>query len=345
MGIYQRCLSNFEETPIIVNDLTNESCMNCHSFHNYNPGRMMFHSRGENFAGTFLLAGNKQYRINTKTENATSAGTYPAWHPSGDYIAFSSNTTRQAFHAMPGKKIEVYDLESDLAVWDIKKGTMLSDKRFTTKNEWETFPSWSPDGKCLFFCSALAKNLPLESQKLKYGLYCVAFDAVAGRFEERIDTLLNPEITGKSISFPRISPDGRYLLYTSSGYATFPIWHKEADLEMLDLNGNTPVDIQIANSDEADSYHSWSSNGRWIIFSSRRIDGLYTRLFIAYFDASGRMYKPFQLPHTNPEEDIRLLKSYNIPDFIKGKVELNPYEISRTLNGEVINLNEIIPQK
>ena len=345
MGIYQRNLSNFDESAIIVNRLTDRNCLNCHSFHNYNPERMMFHSRGETFAGTFLLADDKQQRINTKTEHAASAGTYPIWHPSGDYIAFSSNVTRQTFHALPGRKIEVYDLESDLVVWDVKNGTMLRDARFTTPNEWETFPAWSPDGKWLYFCRADAKNLPMESRNLKYGLFRVAFDAAAGRFENRMDTVLNPEKTGKCVSFPRISPDGRYLLYTSSRYATFPIWHTEADLEMLDLNNQTPVDIRIVNSMEAESYHSWSSSGRWIVFSSRRADGLYTRLFFAYFDASGKMYKPFQLPQKNPEEDVRQLNSYNIPEFIKGKVELNPYEISRTLNGETINLKEIIPQK
>jgi len=340
MGIYQRNLSNFDCSPIIHNKLTNESCVNCHSFHNYNPDRMMFHSRGES-AGTFLLADGKQYRVNTRTEHSTGNGSYPAWHPSGDYIAFSVNSTRQSFHALPGKRIDVFDWESNLAVWDVKNKNMILDARFNTKNEWETFPTWSPDGKWLYFCRAEEKNVPLEIKELKYGLYRVDFDAETGRFGNRVDTILNPGITGKSVSFPRISPDGRYLLYTSAGYGTFPIWHAEADLEMLDLNDFSNVDIQIINSDDTESYHSWSSNGRWLTFSSRRGDGLYTRLYFAYFDEAGRISKPFLFPQKNPEEDITLLLSYNIPEFIKGKVELNAYETGKTLNGEKTNLNEI----
>ena len=139
-----------------------------------------------------------------------------------------------------------------------------------------------------------------------------------------------------------MSPDGQYLLFTASTYGTFPIWHKEADLEMIDLRDGSAVDMQAVNSGEADSYHAWSSNGRWIVFSSRRIDGLYTRPFFAYFDSSGQIHKPFLLPQKKPEHDRRLLKSYNIPEFIKGKVELNPYEISRILDGETVSLNEII---
>jgi len=342
MGIYQRNLTTFDESAIIVNRIIGDNCVNCHSFHEYYPDRMMFHSRGEKFSGTFLLADGKMQRVDTKTASAASAGTYPAWHPSGDFIAFSSNVTRQAFHALPGKKIEVFDLESDLVVWDIKNNTMLRDARFTTKTIRETFPAWSPDGKWLYYCFADEKKAPVEREQQKYGLCRVDFNASTFRFGEQIDTIVNPETSGISVSFPRLSPDGRYLLFTASAYATFPIWHKEADLEMIDLSDGSAVDMQAVNSGEADSYHAWSSNGRWIVFSSRRTDGLHTRLFFAYFDSSGRIHKPFLLPQKKPESDIRLLKSYNVPEFIKGKVELNPHEISRILAGETVNLKEII---
>jgi dipeptidyl aminopeptidase/acylaminoacyl peptidase len=342
MGIYQRNLSCFDEWTVITNELTGKGCVNCHSFHNYNPGRMMFHSRGEKSAGTFLLIDGQKQRVGTKTEHAPADGTYPMWHPSGDYIAFSTNVTRQAFHALPGKKIEVYDLESDLVIWDVKNGTILRDARFTSKEKWETFPAWSPDGRWLYYCFADAKNMPFESEQLMYGLCRVEFDAATGCLGERIDTVIHPAVFGKSISFPRISPDGQYLLYTASAYATFPIWHREADLEMLDLRNGAAVDMQAANSNDAESYHSWSSNGRWIVFSSRRIDGLYTRPFFAYFDMSGRIHKPFLLPQKNPEHNTLLLKSYNIPEFVKGRVDSDPYAISRTLGGTVSVPKELI---
>jgi len=342
MGLYQRNLSNFEESAMITNRLTEKSCINCHSFHNYNPDRMLFHSRGEKSGGTFLFTDGRGQRINTKTKSASAAGTYPVWHPSGDYIAFSTNITRQTFHVLPGKKIQVYDLNSDLVVWDVKNGAMLRESQFTTKGTWEIFPAWSPDGRWLYFCSANEKNMPFESKQLMYGLYRVDFDAATGRFGQQIDTISNPFISGKSVSFPRVSPDGRYLLYTASAYAAFPIWHSEARLEMIDLHDGSEVDIQAVNSNEADSYHAWSSNGRWIVFSSRRIDGLYTRLFFVYFDSSGRVHKPFLLPQKDPSYNIELLKSYNVPEFIKGKLSINPYEISSTLSGEIIDLNEII---
>ena len=345
MGIYQRNLSNFDESVIIANQITGNNCVNCHSFHNYNPDRMMFHSRGEKFAGTFLLANGTMQRVNTKTEHAATAGSYPIWHPSGDYIAFSANSTQQAFHTLAGKKIEVYDLESDLVVWNIKEGSMLRDARFTTKDIWETFPVWSPDGRWLYYCFAEKREMPSESKQLTYGLCRVDFDAETGRFGKQIDTIIHPATSGKSVSFPRLSPDGQYLLYTSSDYATFPIWHKEADLEMIDLDDYSTVDVQVINSNEVESYHAWSSNGRWILFSSRRIDGLYTRLFFAYFDSSGQIHKPFLLPQKKSTYYPRLLKSYNIPEFVQGKVTLNPYKVSKVLDGATVHLKEIIQEK
>jgi Tol biopolymer transport system component len=222
-------------------------------------------------------------------------------------------------------------------VWDVKNGVMLRDARFTTKDVWETFPAWSPDGKWLYYCAADKKNMPFDSQKLMYALCRVDFDAITGRFGNCIDTIAT---AGKSVSFPRLSPDGRYLLYTASAYATFPVWHREASLEMIDLYDGSTVDIQAVNSNEADSYHAWSSNGRWIVFSSRRIDGLYTRTFFAYFDSTGRIHKPFLLPQKKPDHDALLLKSYNVPEFVKGKIQLSPYEISRNLGGTIINLKE-----
>ena len=84
-----------------------------------------------------------------------------------------------------------------------------------------------------------------------------------------------------------------------------------------------------ANSEESDSYHSWSSNSRWMVFSSRRLDGLYTRLYMTYIDESGKAHKPFLLPQKNPVEFYdNLMEAYNIPEFIKGKVELDKHEVA-----------------
>ena len=119
-----------------------------------------------------------------------------------------------------------------------------------------------------------------------------------------------------------VSPDGKYLLYTLSGYGNFSIWHKDADLYMIDLSTLQSYPLEAANSDDVESYHSWSSNSRWFVFSSRRIDGLYTRPYIAYVDEDGKVGKPFLLPQKDAGFYQSFMKSFNIPEFITGKVKV-----------------------
>lgn len=321
MGIYQRDLSSFTEKEIVTNHKDKSSCVNCHSFNRYSSHDFMFHARGQN-GGTIVVRDGTPEKVSLDKLDPGKQGVYPAWHPSGRYIAFSSNVTRQSFLHHGEKPLEVYDLESDLILYDVTRKQVLADPRFNDKDQWETFPGWSPDGTQLYFCSASPRNMPLDYKQLKYALCRIPFDAASGKLGERVDTLYNPAIMGGSASFPRVSPDGRYLLYTEAASATFPVWHKEADLKMINLENGETVDTDIINSNDTESYHAWSSNGRWILFSSRRIDGRYTRLYIARMDADGTLHKPFLLPQRNPEDNSLRMKSYNIPEFIQEEVTL-----------------------
>jgi hypothetical protein len=92
---------------------------------------------------------------------------------------------------------------------------------------------------------------------------------------------------------------------------------------MIDIQTMEPVDVTVWNDpEEAESYHSWSSNGRWVIYGSRRLDGRYTRLYIAHMDEDGVPHKPFLLPQKDPRYNTWRLRSFNVPEFIMGKVDL-----------------------
>ena len=323
LGIYQREMSSFEESAIVTNRETNTTCLNCHNFPSYSSESMMFHARGAN-GGTILYNDGKLTKIDFKSIGPKKNTTYPAWHPEGRFIAFSSNTTHQIFLAEGNKPIEVFDSASDLVIYDIQTGEVLTDPRFITDDFMESFPAWSPDGRYLYFVSAEDVNLDLKfSPAAHYHLLRVPFDPETRTLGTQVDTLYNADSQGGSVSYPRISPDGRHLLYTWSEYGTFPIWHDEADMKMLDLQTMEEVDVILWNDpDHADSYHSWSSNGRWVMFGSRRLDGRYTRLYIAYLSEEGVPCKPFLLPQEDPRHNMWRLKSYNVPEFIDGKVAL-----------------------
>ena len=336
MGIYQRCIENFDEIPVMINTLTDENCMNCHSFCKNDPDKMLFHMRAQH-AGTLFVNNGKIEKMNMKVDGNISAAVYPRWHPEGRYVAFSVNKTSQLFHAVDENLIEVYDAASDLIIYDTETQIISSGALIHSTNNFETFPEWSPDGKWLYFCSAPAQEMPDGYDSLRYNLFRIGFDAQTGKTGNRIDTVLMASLLGKSAAFPRISPDGKYLMLCLSGYGTFPIWHKDNDLYLLNLETRELAKMNSLNSRESDSYHSWSSNGRWVVFGSRRLDGLYTRPFIAYFDNSGKAHPPFLLPQKNPLLYDQLIKSFNIPEFITGKIKPGLRTMERVAKEPAIN--------
>ena len=315
MGIYERDLSSFEERPLIENTQF-EGCVNCHSFNRANPKDMSLHIRGPH--GATLL--RKDYgpvtAYNTKTDRTLGLCVYPYWHPSGRYIAYSTNTTNQLFHSAGKNRVEVFDTASDLQVYDVEKNELLLSPLLKQDSVYETYPVFSADGRSLYFCAARA--LPEGSHQLdsiRYSLCRIDFDPATGTFGDQIETVVDAASQQKSVSFPRPSYDGRFLCYTLSDYGQFSIWHHEADLWLLDLRSEKgevkreklaaarPMDG--ANSKDTESFHNWSTNSRWLVVSSRRDDGLFTRPYFCHVDKDGNVTKAFMLPQRNPRRFYR----------------------------------------
>lgn len=337
MGIYQHQLSTSEESTIYENSHNNGACMNCHTPYMQNSDKTLFHVRTYD-GGTYMLRDGMVERLEAKTDSTIGAFVYPGWHPNGKLIAFSNNKTAQTFHISDPNRIEVFDAASDIVVYDVEKHEAFSTPLLKKPEMWETYPTFSPDGKWLYYCSAPSvKDVGLNYAQAKYSLCRIAFDTEKQQFGNEVDTIISAtrDIANHSVSFPRISPDGKFLVCTIHKYGNFSIWHKDANLFILDLS-NADNDVQgikmkslrAANSDETDSYHSWSSNSRWLVFSSRRDDGYYTRPYFTYIDKNGDAHKPFMLPQENPrkfykERDL----SYNIPEFMKASVPTPMREI------------------
>ena len=288
LTISQRCLENYDESVIYDNVLCglekDRQCINCHSYQQYNPERMQFHAR-QNFGGTIIAYDGHIKKVDMKNDSILSAGVYPAWHPWLKLIVYSTNMTAQSFHTTHHNKIEVYDSESDLIAYDIDKGEVTNLEN--DANELEVFPAWAPDGKTLYYCSAhfewkdsaLTKvdEIIKRSQEIKYNIYRKRFNPETMAFGPR-ELVFSADSLNKSATLPRISPDGRYLMFALAEYGVFHIWHHDADLWLLDLQTGQARALQEINSPDTESYHSWSSNGKWVVFSSRRDDGTYTEV-------------------------------------------------------------------
>lgn len=330
MGLYQRCLSNFEETSMVDNLETKGMCLNCHTANRTNPDQYVFHVRVEH-GGTAIVKNGQIEILQGKNEQLGGAMVYPYWHPGGRFCAFSTNKTSQMFHtANPQKRIEVYDSQSDVFVYDTETRTIICDTLIMKKYWAENTPVFSPDGKWLYFTTAARQVYPTDYDKEKYSLCRVSFDETTGRIGTKVDTLINTRLTGKSVTWPRPSYDGRFLMYTQADYGYFSVWHPEADLWLLDLESGESRPMDEVNSDRSESLHSWSTDSRWFLFTSRREDGLYTRVYLSYINEQGKATKPFLLPQRDPKRYYRLLMySYNTPDFTTSRVETNPTDLMK----------------
>ena len=351
LSISQRDLTSFDMTDIYSNKLlqTEEEgqCINCHSYKNYKTDNMLFHMRIKD-GGTMIVSDGKMEKIDLKTDSTISAGVYPAWNPASDVIAFSTNNTCQVFLLKDRSKIEVMDTQSDLVLYDVKTkevSTICNDS-----DELEVFPTWSPDGKTLYYCDAhfalngSGKNreeeMIMRYKEVQYSIYSRSYDPQTHSFGAP-QLVYDAASQGKSATLPRISPDGKYLVFALGNYGCFHVWHSEADIYMLNLADNSVQPLTALNSALSESYPSFSSNGRWIMTASRRDDGNYTRPYISYLDKSGKCHKAFELPQEDPEFYGLFLRSFNRPEFMVEPVRITPREFAEKAKLEPVKAKYI----
>lgn len=335
LQIKQRCIENFDEEALCDYLHADNQCMNCHATGSQNPQLSMLYVRGAN-GGAILNQNGQLRKLAIKTSDMISGSVYYGFSPSGRYITFSTNLIIPGFHSKAGKRLEVFDSKSDVYVADLRENRIIRSPLLSDSTVFETFPTFSPDGKYIYYCAADSVKQPQDIRKLQYALVRIPFDEHTGSIGTKVDTLATAEEqhTRQSVCHPRISPDGRYLLFTVQEYGTFPIWHQESDLRMMDLESGTIDTLALVNSPKSDTYHSWSSNSRWFVFASKRDDGLYGKPYFCYIDRHGKAHKPFCLPQKSPTFYDNTLKSFNVPELSKGKLPFNAKDVEKALQLE-----------
>ncbi len=327
IGIYQRDLTNYDTSIVLHGRSFGEGCLNCHSFVGNDPDTMTIALRSAGYGSDTLLARHGA------VEKIGAKWGYTAWHPSGQLAVYSLNKVTQFFHAGGMEVRDVVDLDSALVCYRIDTQKATCPKELADKDWLETYPTWSPDGKYLYFCRApiLWKDRnavpPQNYDKVKYSLRRIPYDVETDEWG-KAETVLAAEETGQSILLPRISPDGRFLIFCMCQYGCFPVYQPSSDLYLMDLATNQYRKLAI-NSEFSESWHSWSSNSRWIAFSSKRQGGLFTRTYLSYVDDTGTAHKPFVLPQRDPTYYDSLLETYSVPELVTGPVTASKSGLAR----------------
>ncbi len=321
IGIYQRRIDSYDERTVIENrNFGRDGCVNCHTFRQNSAQTMSLQIRSPRFGVPMVIHKDGETRqVDTRTDKGVSPAAYHSWHPSGKLMAFSRNNPSPFEHTC-GNTRDVWDADSDLAVYFVDENRVETPPPISMEDQRETWPSWSSDGRHLYFCRTAQTPFP-KFNKVRYDLMRVSYDEAVNTWGEP-EILVSGESAGLSTAQPRESPDGRWLLFSMFPYGNFPIFQRETDLYLMDLKTMNYRKLDI-NSDMCDSWHSWSSNSRWFVFSSKRGNGLLAKPYFSYFDDDGVAHKPFALPQRDPSFYDSCLFTYNVPELVTDRVPVS----------------------
>ena len=333
ISIMERCIENFEETTICDWKHTDNACMNCHVHGQSRGDYSLYYIRGPK-GGSILNQNGKLRKLTLKADGMISATVYGELHPEGRFGVFSTNIIWPSFHTLSTYRMEVYDTESDLTVADFVNNRMINVPHVARADKFETFPCFSADGRSIFYCVADTVTLPKQVDKCLYDLVRADFDPETGLIGEQVDTLWHGKDGKGSVCHPKASPDGRWLMFTVADYGTFPLFHPECTLYLADLQSGEIRPMDEIKGNKSDSYHSWSSNGRWFVFASKRGDGQYGKPYFCHLDADGRTTKPFVLPQKSARFYLYNLKSFNVPDLGNASTGMTVKDAARLFKSE-----------
>ena len=180
----------------------------------------------------------------------------------------------------------------------------------------QTSAFWSPDGKYLVYSRGVAKdpyetghpralyaNDPNETQ-MQYDLYKIPFNDGKGGKAER---LIGASENGMSNNFPKVSPDGKWIVFVRNKNGL--LMRPDSHLYIVPFAGGKER-LLNCNLKTMNSWHSWSPNGRWLVFSSKT-PSLYTQMYLTHIDENGNDSPAVLIEHATESN-----RAVNIPEFM-----------------------------
>ena len=228
-GIFQRDMESFETSPMLT--LSPEAgCYNCHTFYQGNPDRFFFHLRGKNGGMVFVRDGRIR-KINTQQGPISRPTAFASWNPDGARIVASVNDEYQTFFPSTAKlgDFEASHIRGDLVVYNVETNTLNTSRQVFENGYINTHPCWSADGKWIFYVRCRSQPLPAQKDldKFRFDLMRISYDTASDTWGTP-ETLMECSKLGKSCTFPRASPDGRYVLCVLCDRTTFAVYQNSA---------------------------------------------------------------------------------------------------------------------
>jgi tetratricopeptide (TPR) repeat protein len=312
-------------------------CANCHSFSR--NGLIAMDIDYANDKGSYIIATLKDTvnlsidKIITwcdyKREDGTPTyGLLSQISPNGRYI-LSTVKDRSVFVAIDNLEFSqlFFPIKGIIAVYDRNARRFYelpgaSDTKYVQSN-----PNWSPDGREVLFTrtdrymtsriekseSVLldvndVKEFTTKQKEFKFSIFRIPFNEGKGGLAVPVDGA-----SGNNMSnfFARYSPDGKWIVFCKA--ENFMLLQRDSKLFIMPAGGGTPR-LMKCNTDKMNSWHSWSPNSKWLVFSSKT-RGPYTQLYLTHIDENGNDSPPVFLENMAFET-----RAANIPEFFDNRI-------------------------
>ncbi len=319
--------------PIVLEKLP--VCGNCHSFADNGTVLGLDVDYGNDKGAYAIMSVSKKMVMDDekiitwadykRDDDEITFGLLSRVSPTGRYVV-STVKDRSVFVAIPDLMISqlFFPIKGILVVYDRETETYAAlpgadDPQYVQSNA-----VWSPDGEEIVFARSKAyfagrldqqnsaivdeKDVPeftVDKQPFLYDLYRIPFNGGKGGTPEPIEGASGD---GMSNFFPKYSPDGKWIVFCKA--KSYMLLQPDAELYIIPAEGGVARRLRY-NTARMNSWHSWSSNSRWLVFSSK-VNGPYTQLFLTHIDEDGNDSPPVLLERfTSPD------RAANIPEFVK----------------------------
>ena len=319
-----------EPPPVVLEHLS--VCANCHSF-DHNGTILAMDADYANNKGSYVITPIKEQMVLTpgdiitwnNYENAGQTfGLLSQISPDGRY-AISTVKDLAVFVPRPPLAFSqlFYPVKGILCVYDRQRRAFRALPGADDPNLVQSNPMWSPDGKTIVFARAQAADLhetraqglaaltPDDCEMLlrdgkpfQFDLYRIPFNDGKGGTAQ---PLAGAAHNGMSNYFARYSPDGRWIVFCRA--KSYMLLQPDSELYILPAEGGEARRLRC-NTRRMNSWHSWSPNGKWLVFSSKAWSD-YTQLCLTHIDENGDSTPPVLLSHLTAPN-----RAANIPEFV-----------------------------